>query len=53
MLMAGSQQCRRRLWQSHIQANPMESNSRTLSLAERQEHRKICECEPQQNKYSM
>ncbi|USP81292.1 hypothetical protein yc1106_08566 [Curvularia clavata] len=40
------QQCRRRLWQSFVQVNPMESNSRTTTLAERQKNRLVCECEP-------
>ncbi|KAH7383189.1 hypothetical protein BKA66DRAFT_609113 [Pyrenochaeta sp. MPI-SDFR-AT-0127] len=47
------QQCRKRLWQSYIQADPTESNSRTSFLAERQKRRTICECEPLQKQYSI
>jgi hypothetical protein len=53
MLIEGSQECRKRLWQSFVQVNPSESNSRTTTLAERQHHRLVCECEPSSRQYSM
>jgi hypothetical protein len=53
MLMDGSQQCRKRLWQSFVQVNPSESNSHTVALAERQKRRSVCDCEPLSKQYSM
>ncbi|KAH7079882.1 hypothetical protein BKA63DRAFT_229876 [Paraphoma chrysanthemicola] len=47
------QQCRRRLWQSAIQANPADSNSRTNSLEERQACRSACRCEQLSRRYSI
>ncbi|CAN9348611.1 unnamed protein product [Alternaria alternata] len=40
------QECRKRLWQSLVEVNPEESNSRTKNLAERQHRRTVCDCEP-------
>ncbi|CAN9340499.1 unnamed protein product [Alternaria sp. RS040] len=40
------QECRKRLWQSLVEVNPEESNSRTKNLAERQHRRTVCYCEP-------
>ncbi|EMD94571.1 hypothetical protein COCC4DRAFT_66237 [Bipolaris maydis ATCC 48331] len=47
------QQCRKRRWQSLVEVNSTESNSRTKNLAERQKHRSVCECEPFSKQYSI
>ncbi|PMD34539.1 hypothetical protein L207DRAFT_467194 [Hyaloscypha variabilis F] len=38
--------CRRRLWRSETESSPAASNSRTTSLAERQQKREPCKCSP-------
>jgi hypothetical protein len=53
MLISGSQECRKRLWQSLVEVNPEDSNSRTKNLAERQRRREACDCEPLSKQHSM
>jgi hypothetical protein len=53
MLTTASQECRKRLWQSFVEVNPEEGNSRTKNLVERQQRRTICECEPLSKQHNM
>lgn len=41
-----SKRCRKRLWRSEIEANPNSSNSKTVSLQDRQRKREQCKCNP-------